>query len=105
MNACSQHTQGLRLVAVLAATVLALGHDAGGQVGDTHRRVGLVDVLASGTAGAVGVNAQVGRVDLDGLRFIGLCQHRHGAGAGVDAPLGLGGRHALHTMAARLKLE
>ena len=90
---------------MLAATVLALGHDAGGQVGDTHRRVGLVDVLASGTAGAVGVNAQVGRVDLDGLRFIGLCQHRHGAGAGVDAPLGLGGRHALHTMAARLKLE
>ena len=105
MNACSQHTQGLRLVAVLAATVLALGHDAGGQVGDTHRRVGLVDVLASGTAGAVGVNAQVGRVDLDGLRLIGFGQHRNGAGAGVDTTLCFGGWHALHTMAARFKLE
>ena len=89
----------------MAATVLALGHDAGGQVGDTHRRVGLVDVLPAGTAGAVGVNAQVGRVDLDGLRLIGFGQHCHGAGASVDAPLGLGGRYALHAVSARLKLE
>ena len=74
-------------------------------MGDTHRRVGLVDVLAAGTTCTVGVNAQIGRVDLDGLRLIGFGQHCHGAGAGVDATLGLGGRYALHAVSARLKLE
>jgi hypothetical protein len=32
-----------------------------------HRRIGLVDVLAAGAAGAEGVDAQVGRVERDGL--------------------------------------
>jgi hypothetical protein len=36
-------------------------------VGDAHGRVGLVDVLATRAAGAEGVDAQVGRVDRDGL--------------------------------------
>ena len=40
-------------------------HDAGGQVGEAHRRVGLVDVLAAGARGAVGVDAQVLLVDVD----------------------------------------
>ena len=90
---------------MLAASVLALGHDAGGQVGDTHCGVSFVDVLSTGAAGAEGVDAQVRRVDLDGLRFVGFGQHRHRAGAGVDAPLRFGRRHTLHAMAARLKLE
>jgi hypothetical protein len=50
---------------VLAALVLAGDHDAGRQVGDAHRRLGLVDVLAAGAGGAVGVDAQVLVVDLD----------------------------------------
>ena len=33
--------------------------DAGRQVGDAHGRVGLVDVLAAGAAGAHGVDADV----------------------------------------------
>jgi hypothetical protein len=97
--------QRLGLVAVLAAPVLALGHDAGGKVGDAHGRVGLVDVLAARAAGAVGVDAQVRRVDLDRLRLVLLGQHGHGAGAGVDAALGFGGGHALHAVAAGLELE
>ena len=40
-------------------------HDAGRQVGQAHRRVGLVDVLAAGARRAVGVDAQVLLVDLD----------------------------------------
>jgi hypothetical protein len=64
MDARRQYFQRLRLVAVLATTVLALGHDACGKVRDTHGRVGFVDVLPPGAAGAIGVNAQVGRVDL-----------------------------------------
>ena len=105
MYARRQHPQGLRLVAVLAATVLAFGHDARGQVCDAHRRVGLVNVLAACTTRAVGVNAQVRRVDLDGLRFVGFGQHCHRAGTGMNTPLCFGGRHALHTVAARLKFE
>src|SRR5450759_4301426 len=58
LNPRGQHFQRLGFVAVLAAAILALGHDAGRQVCDAHRRVGLVDVLAAGTTGAVGIDAQ-----------------------------------------------
>ena len=105
LNTRLQHLQGLGLVAVLAAAVLALGHDARGQVHHAHGGVGLVDVLATGTAGAEGVDAQIGRVEGDGRRFIGLGHHGHGAGAGVNAALCFGGGHALHAVAARFELE
>ena len=105
LDARRQHLQRLGLVAVLAAVVLALGDDAGRDVRDAHRRVGLVDVLAAGAAGAVGVDAQVGRVDLHRLRLVGLGQHGDRAGAGVDAALGLGGRHALHAVAAGFEAQ
>jgi hypothetical protein len=45
---------------VLAAAVLALHHDAGGDVRQAHGRIGLVDVLAARAAGAEGVGAHVG---------------------------------------------
>ncbi|OIQ68742.1 hypothetical protein GALL_496600 [mine drainage metagenome] len=105
LDAGGQHLERLGFVAVLAAPVLAFGHDAGGQVGDAHRRVGFVDVLATRTAGAVGIDAQICRIDLDGLRLVGLGQHGNGAGAGVDAALGFGDRHALHPVPAGLELE
>ena len=105
MDACRQHLQGLRLVAVLATAVLAFGHDTRGQMGDAHGRVGLVDVLATRAAGPVGVNAQVRRVDLDGLQLVGLGQHGHGAGAGVNAALRLCRWYALHPVATRLKAQ
>ena len=44
LDARGQYAQCLRFVAVLAASVLAFGDDAGGQMGDAHRRVGFVDV-------------------------------------------------------------
>ena len=53
------------LVLDLAALVLALDHDAGGQVGDAHGGVGSVDVLAAGAGGAVGVDAQILGANLD----------------------------------------
>ena len=49
----------------LRALVLALDDDPGGEVGDADGRVGLVHVLAAGAARAVGVDAEVGLVDLD----------------------------------------
>ena len=105
LDTSGQHFERLCFVAVLAAAVLAFGHDARGQVGDAHGRVGFVDVLATCTAGAVGVDAQIRRIDFDGLSFIWLGQHRHRARAGVDAALGFSSRHALHAVAARLELE
>ena len=104
-HAGGQDLHGLLFVLVLAAVVLALGHDAGGQVGDAHSRLGLVHVLPPRTTGPEDINAQFigGEVHLADL--IDLGQHGHGAGRGVDAALGLGGRHALHPVATRFKLH
>ena len=60
-----QHLHGHVAVLVLRPLVLARDHDAGRQVGDAHRRVGLVDVLAAGAARSVGVDPQVLLVDVD----------------------------------------
>ena len=65
-----QHRHRFGAVAVLRAVVLALDDDVGRQVRDAHRRVGLVDVLAAGAGGAKGVDAQVGRIDLDLDRLV-----------------------------------
>ena len=94
-----------RAVLVLRALVLAFDHDAGRQVGDAHGRIGLVDVLAAGAGGAVGVDAQVRRVDLDFLDLLELRQDRHRDGRGVDAALRFGGRHALHAVRAGLEFQ
>ena len=53
------------LVRRLRALVLALDDDPGREVRDPDGRVGLVHVLAAGAARAVGVDPQVGLVDLD----------------------------------------
>jgi hypothetical protein len=45
-------------------------------VHDAHGRLGLVDVLAAGAAGAHGVDAQVVGPDVD-VDLLGLGQHRH----------------------------
>src|SRR5918999_6110695 len=52
-------------VLVLAPLVLALHHDAGREVRDPDRRVGLVDVLTARPRGPVGVYLQVLLVDFD----------------------------------------
>src|SRR5688500_18048431 len=104
LDARGEHTPGLLAVLVLAPRVLALDHDAGRKVGEAHRRVGLVHVLATCSARAVGVHAHVGGVDFHVGR-LGLRHHRHGGRRRVDAPLGLGGRHALHAVPAGLELE
>ena len=104
-SARRQHGQRLGLVAMLRAVVLAFGDDAGRQVGDADRAVGLVDVLAAGAAGAEGVDAQLARVERHLFGLVGLGQDGDRAGAGVDAALRLGRRHALHAVAARLELQ
>ena len=61
-------------------------------MGDAHGRVGLVDVLAAGAGGAVGVDAQIGRIDVDLLDFLELREDRDRAGRGVDPALRFGRR-------------
>ena len=69
----AQHRHGFVLVAVLGTIVLALHDDAGWSVRDPHRRFGSVDVLTTGARGAVNVDAQIGRVDID---FDGIIDFR-----------------------------
>ena len=100
-----QQRHRARAVLVLRALVLAFDHDAARQVRDAHRRVGLVDVLAAGAGGAVGIDAQFRGIDLDLLDLIELRQDRDRDGRGMDAPLRLGRRHALHAVGAGLELQ
>ena len=99
-----EHPHRQLLVLVLGALVLALDHDARRQVGQADRGVGLVDVLAAGALGAVGVDAQVVVGDLADLDVVvDLRQHldqrerrvapllgveRADAHQPMDAPLG-----------------
>src|SRR5262249_21381166 len=105
LDTCREDLQRAFLVLVLAAIVLALDHDTGGNVRDSHRRLGFVDVLPAGAGGAEYVNADLGRVDLHVVDVVGLGKHRHRAGRRVDAPLRLGRGDALHTMAAGFELQ
>ena len=100
-----EQRHGARAVLVLRTLVLAFHHDAARQVRDAHRGIGLVDVLAARARGAVGVDAQLGRVDLDLVDLIELGQDRHCACRGVNAPLGLGRRHALYAVRSGFELQ
>ena len=61
----AQHRHRRRLVRGLRSLVLALHDDATRAVGDPHRGIRLVDVLAAGPAGPVGVDLEVIVVQLD----------------------------------------
>ena len=82
-----------------------LHHDAGGHVGDADGALGLVDVLAAGAAGAHGVDAEIGFLDLD---VDVLVDHRidpDRGEAGVAARLAVEGRDAHQPVHAALGLE
>ena len=68
-----------RPVAVLelAALVLHRDDDPGRDMGDPDRRVGRVDVLATGAARAVHVDLEIAFVDLD-VDLVDVGQHGHG---------------------------
>src|SRR3984957_6131805 len=78
VEARAQHLHGGLAVLVLAAFVLALDDDAGGQVREANGGVDLVDVLASMAAGAEGVNAQILGLHLDVDAVIDLRDHVDG---------------------------
>src|SRR5271163_3521394 len=71
---------------------------------DPDRRLCLVDVLAAGAAGTHRIDLQVRLVDLE-VDLLRLRHHGNGRGGGVDAPLRLCRRHALHAVHAALELQ
>src|SRR6266849_1880664 len=106
LDACRQHREGLFLVLVLGAPVLAFHDHAGRQMRDSHGGVGLVDVLAARARGAVGVDSKIrGIIQYDVTDCARLGQDGHRAGRSVDPALGLGRRHSLDAMAAGFEFE
>ena len=84
---------------MLRAIVLALDHDARGLVGDAHRGLGPVHVLASGAARAVDVDAQIRGIhlDVDVVVHLGGDEHRGEAGVAAVARIEGGLAHqAVH---------
>jgi hypothetical protein len=74
-------------------------------VGDAHRRLGLVDVLAAGAGSAVGVDAAIALVDVD---LDAVVDHRidpHRGEAGVAARVRIERRDAHQPVHARLGLQ
>ena len=61
---------------MLAALVLALHDRIAGNVSQANRAVGLVDVLATGTAGAVTIFANILLFDIDLDRIINFRRTR-----------------------------
>ena len=73
-------------------------------MGDAHGRIGFVDILAAVPAGAVGIDAQVIRVDVH-IHLVRLRQDGHGRGAGVDAALRFGAGYTLDAVDTAFKLH
>src|SRR3546814_11573366 len=74
-------------IGVMGAVVLAVHDDAAGHVGNAHGGIGFSDVLSAGAAGAVGVDPQVGRVDIDFYRVVDFGIDKD-AGKRCVAPVG-----------------
>ena len=80
-----QHFHRFGAVAVLRTVVLALHHDAGRRMGHADGGVGLVDVLTAGARRAVGIDADIGRVDVDLDRIVDFRIHEQRRERGMAA--------------------
>ena len=92
-------------VAMLRAIVLTFNDKPGGQVGDAHRAIGLVNVLTAGAGGPKRIDPQIFGVDFELFACVGFGQHRNRARRGVNATLRFGFRDPLHTVPATLELQ
>ena len=80
---------------MLRALVLATGHDAGGDMGDAHRGIRGVDMLAAAAARAVRINTEIFRLDFDLNRIVNFRTHENAGERRVPA-LGLIERRDAH---------
>ena len=101
----AEHPHGVLPVLVLAALSLAADHHAGGDVGDADGAFGLVDVLAAGAAGAVGIHLQILRPDVHLVVVGDVRHHLQGGKAGLPAAGGVKGADAHQAVDAALAFE
>ncbi len=90
---------------MLGFFLLALHHDAGGQMGDAHGTAGFVDMLAAGAAGPEDVDPQVLFVDLDHDFVVEFGIDEHRGKRGVALAAGVERRDAHQSVNAGLRLE
>ncbi len=74
---------------MLGAVVLTLGHGVGRQVGNTYRRFRPVNVLTTRSRGAVYVDTQVGRVNLDFDVVVDFWRDKYGRERGMTTVAGV----------------
>ena len=65
---------------MLGALILAFNYHPGGQVGQAHGRIRLVNMLATRAARSIGVDFEISRIDLDIVDLIGFGHDRDGTG-------------------------
>ena len=86
------------LVLMLTPLVLARGDNSRRKMSDAHRRVGHVDMLATGTGGTVRVDAQILFVDLDVGNVLKEWRHLERSKGGLTLTLRVERRHPHQTM-------
>jgi len=90
---------------VLGTAVLALHHHPRRVVGNPYRRLGGINVLPARPTGAIGVNAQVGRIDIDLHVVIDLGGHENGRKRGMAPVAGVERGFAHQPMDAALRSQ
>src|SRR2546430_6194055 len=103
-----QHLFRFGLVLQLRALILAGDHDRRTAVlrgvGEAHRRVRGIDALPAVSAGTVDIDLEPLRID-GNIDLLGLRPDHYPSRRGVNPPLRLGLRHALHAVHAVLEFQ
>jgi len=100
-----QHSHGEGAILVLGALILTRDDDPGGQMGDAHRRIGLVYVLAPCARRPEGLDLEVFWGDLDVVSLFHFRYHVHGGEGGVAAAGGVEGGDAHQPVHPLLSLQ
>ena len=79
---------------MLRALVLALHHNAGGEVRDADRGIRHIDVLAARARGAEGIDAEVLLLDIDFDLIVHLREDVDTGEGGMPPRIGVEGRDA-----------
>jgi hypothetical protein len=104
VHARAQQAPGLLAVLSLRARLLHADLEPGGQVDEVHGGRDLVHILAAGALCGGDHLLDLGGVER-GVDLLGLRHDGDGRGRGVNAPLRLGGGHALDLVGAALELQ
>ncbi len=94
----------MRVGLALAAFILTLHDDAGGDVDDTYGGIGCIHALSAFAARGHGIDAQIFWIDVQ-VNVFGFWHDRNRDGGCVDTPSLLGFRHTLNAVNAAFKFQ